>query len=33
MNLIGCFFFTSNVDGQLIKAGVNEQKIVECHGK
>ncbi|NUU04717.1 SIR2 family NAD-dependent protein deacylase [Herbaspirillum robiniae] len=28
----GMFVFTSNVDGQFQKAGVPEERIVECHG-
>jgi NAD-dependent SIR2 family protein deacetylase len=28
----GMFVFTSNVDGQFQKAGVDEDRIVECHG-
>ncbi|MBP0598996.1 NAD-dependent deacetylase [Herbaspirillum sp. LeCh32-8] len=28
----GMFVFTSNVDGQFQKAGVDEERIVECHG-
>jgi NAD-dependent SIR2 family protein deacetylase len=27
------FIFTSNVDGQFQKAGFDENKIVECHGR
>jgi NAD-dependent SIR2 family protein deacetylase len=26
------FVYTSNVDGHFLKAGFDEQKIVECHG-
>lgn len=26
------FWFTSNVDGHLYKAGFNENKIIEWHG-
>lgn len=29
---LGCFVYTSNVDGQFQKAGFAEQHIVECHG-
>ena len=28
----GCFVFTSNVDGHFQKAGLPEDRIVECHG-
>jgi len=28
----GYFCFTSNVDGQLQKAGFEEKRVVECHG-
>ena len=28
----GAFVFTSNVDGQFQRAGVKEERIVECHG-
>ena len=28
----GLFIFTSNVDGQFQKAGIDEDRIVECHG-
>jgi len=28
----GCFVFTSNVDGQLQKAGFSEERCYECHG-
>ncbi|WP_263771322.1 SIR2 family NAD-dependent protein deacylase [Propionivibrio soli] len=28
----GCFVFTSNVDGQFVKAGFDSMRIVECHG-
>ena len=29
---LGCFVFTSNVDGQFQAAGFQEEYIVECHG-
>lgn len=29
---LGCFVFTSNVDGQFQKAGFAEDSILECHG-
>lgn len=29
---LGCWVFTSNVDGQFQKAGFSEQQIHECHG-
>ncbi|MEK6238796.1 MAG: hypothetical protein N2C14_29120, partial [Planctomycetales bacterium] len=29
---LGCFVFTSNVDGQFQKAGFRENDVVECHG-
>jgi len=28
----GCFVFTSNVDGQFLKAGFDQRRINECHG-
>ncbi|MDR2365558.1 MAG: NAD-dependent deacetylase [Zoogloeaceae bacterium] len=28
----GMFVFTSNVDGQFQKSGVDEKRVVECHG-
>jgi NAD-dependent SIR2 family protein deacetylase len=28
----GAFVFTSNVDGQFVKAGFDDERIVECHG-
>ncbi|WP_294271397.1 Sir2 family NAD-dependent protein deacetylase [Propionivibrio sp.] len=28
----GCFVFTSNVDGQFLKAGFDRSRINECHG-
>ncbi len=29
---LGCFVFTSNVDGQFQRAGFDPERIVECHG-
>lgn len=29
---LGCFVFTSNVDGQFQKAGFAEEQLLECHG-
>ena len=29
---LGCFVFTSNVDGQFTKAGFDQERILECHG-
>ena len=29
---LGCFTFTSNVDGAFLKAGFDDQAVVECHG-
>ena len=29
---VGCFVFTSNVDGQFLKAGFDQRRINECHG-
>ena len=29
---LGSFVFTSNVDGAFLKAGFDEERVVECHG-
>lgn len=29
---LGCFVFTSNVDGHFHRAGFSEEQILECHG-
>jgi NAD-dependent SIR2 family protein deacetylase len=29
---LGCFVFTSNVDGQFQRAGFPEERLLECHG-